>query len=51
MYGVQKHYWFTDEDGDKHLTHKLGMTTPLEKKKSKGYECLVCGSFLTARRD
>ena len=44
MFGVQKHYWLTDEDGARHKTHKLGMLKPLEKKKSRGHECSVCGS-------
>ena len=49
MFGVQKHYWFTDEDRDRHKTHKLGLTTPLEEKKNKGHYCPACGySFDTA---
>ena len=49
MFGVQKHYWFTDEDRDRHKTHKLGLTTPLEETKNKGHCCPACGySFDTA---
>ena len=43
MFGVQRGYWFRDEDDDTHKTHKLGLRRALEQKLSKGHRCGQCG--------